>query len=74
MAELAGKVALVTGSAHGIGTAIADGLAEDGAKVHRVDRDTARPPRRRILWERREGRRRGGDTLDEDHDCDQRRH
>jgi len=41
MAELAGKVALVTGSAHGIGTAIANGLAEDGAKVHRVDRDTA---------------------------------
>src|SRR5438045_7774380 len=41
MSELSGKVALVTGTAHGIGTAIANGLEEDGAKVHRVDRDTA---------------------------------
>src|SRR6266540_2098313 len=41
MGELSGKVALVTGTAHGIGTAIANGLEEDGAKVHRVDRDTA---------------------------------
>src|SRR5204863_7301411 len=39
--ELSGRVALVTGTAHGIGTAIASGLEEDGAKVHRVDRDTA---------------------------------
>src|SRR6058998_2164306 len=41
MGELSGKVALVTGTAHGIGTAIANGLEEDGATVHRVDRDTA---------------------------------
>ena len=41
MPELSGKVALVTGTAHGIGTAIAAGLEEDGATVHRVDRDTA---------------------------------
>src|SRR5213076_2777964 len=41
MGELSGKVALVTGTAHGIGTAIANGLEEDGAKVHRVDRDMA---------------------------------
>src|SRR2546428_10936289 len=41
MGELSGRVALVTGTAHGIGTAIANGLEEDGATVHRVDRDTA---------------------------------
>src|SRR5438093_145260 len=41
MPELGGKVALVTGAAHGIGAAIAAGLEEDGATVHRVDRDTA---------------------------------
>jgi 3-oxoacyl-[acyl-carrier protein] reductase len=39
--ELAGKTAVVTGTAHGIGTAIADALESDGAEVHRVDKDTA---------------------------------
>jgi 3-oxoacyl-[acyl-carrier protein] reductase len=38
---LAGRTAVVTGTAHGIGTAIAKALADDGAIVHGVDKDTA---------------------------------
>jgi 3-oxoacyl-[acyl-carrier protein] reductase len=39
--SLASRVAVVTGAAHGIGTAIAAALAADGAKVHRVDKEPA---------------------------------
>jgi 3-oxoacyl-[acyl-carrier protein] reductase len=38
---LAGKTAVVTGTAHGIGAGIADALRGDGADVHGVDRDRA---------------------------------
>jgi len=38
--ELDGKVAVVTGTAQGIGQAIARTLREAGATVHEVDRDT----------------------------------
>jgi 3-oxoacyl-[acyl-carrier protein] reductase len=37
---LTGKVALVTGTMHGIGAAIAVALANDGATVHGIDIDT----------------------------------
>jgi 3-oxoacyl-[acyl-carrier protein] reductase len=40
VADLAGRVALVTGTAQGIGAAIADALERCGATVHRVDRDS----------------------------------
>ncbi len=40
MDDLKGRVALVTGSAHGIGSAIAAGIEDDGATVYRADRDT----------------------------------
>jgi 3-oxoacyl-[acyl-carrier protein] reductase len=38
---LAGRTAVVTGTAHGIGAAIAAALADQGAAVHRVDQDVA---------------------------------
>jgi 3-oxoacyl-[acyl-carrier protein] reductase len=37
--SLAGKVAVVTGTAHGIGAAIATALAAEGATVHGIDVD-----------------------------------
>jgi 3-oxoacyl-[acyl-carrier protein] reductase len=40
MTELSSRVALVTGTAHGIGSAIAAALEAHGATVHGVDRDT----------------------------------
>jgi 3-oxoacyl-[acyl-carrier protein] reductase len=40
MPDLAGRVALVTGTAHGIGAAIAQALERGGATVHGCDRDT----------------------------------
>jgi 3-oxoacyl-[acyl-carrier protein] reductase len=41
-----GRTALVTGTAHGIGAAIAQMLADEGATVHGVDRDTVDVSRR----------------------------
>ena len=40
MSELDGKTAIVTGTAHGIGAAIAATLERMGARVHGVDKDT----------------------------------
>ena len=40
MTDLRGRTALVTGTAHGIGAAIAAALERNGANVHGVDRDS----------------------------------
>jgi 3-oxoacyl-[acyl-carrier protein] reductase len=39
--QLSGRTAVVTGTAHGIGAAIAEVLRSDGATVHGVDKDIA---------------------------------
>jgi 3-oxoacyl-[acyl-carrier protein] reductase len=39
--SLTGRAAVVTGTAHGIGAAIARALADEGATVHGVDKDAA---------------------------------
>jgi 3-oxoacyl-[acyl-carrier protein] reductase len=41
MTGLAGKTAVVTGTAHGIGAAIAEALRGEGAAVHGADKDQA---------------------------------
>ena len=40
MPELHGRVAIVTGTAHGIGSGIAAALERAGAVVHGCDKDT----------------------------------
>jgi 3-oxoacyl-[acyl-carrier protein] reductase len=52
-AGLAGKTAVVTGTAHGIGTAIAEALQGEGAAVHGVDKhqaDLTRPDEVRAFF------------------------
>ena len=53
--DLAGKVVLVTGGASGIGAAISQRLAADGAAVAIFDR-TVIPPRKRPPRSRHGGR------------------
>lgn len=51
MSELTGRTAVVTGTAQGIGQAIAATLAEAGATVHEVDRDTVDLSQRTLVEE-----------------------
>ena len=48
--ELSGQVALVTGAARGIGKAIADAMAQNGARVFYADIDRAEAERSASAW------------------------